>query len=131
MFSLMNINRSIFLKALLGTALINYLLLSLAGTVLHNHPHHFSLLLKQANTFLQHDSHGCDNHGNQSSQHKPHHHACPVCHLKTVILGAVFLVSITLMISMLCVSLIVLRNNIFPSVQNYYRFYLRAPPVFS
>ena len=124
MFSLSKMNKSLFPKMLMSFALISYLVLSLAGIVLHNHPHKFLPFIKCNNCYY-YDCHDCDNHQKQSNHAESN---CPVCHFNVVIAGGIPVTEIIIMITMLWLCLIVFMHNPLPSFQNYYRISLRAPP---
>lgn len=128
MFNVINKTKPVcFSKILMGFGLASYLVLFLAGDIMHNHPivisPHFQCVHEQS-----HSHQDCSHHG-KSDKHSDNHHNCPVCQFQAVVVGALLVISITLFFTLL------VTFQVFPEKQNhyplqkYFGIYLRAPPI--
>jgi hypothetical protein len=132
MFKLINIKAFRFSDILMGMALMSYLVLSLAGAVLHNHPASFlpSNIIEKVHSHY-HDCHGSEKPEKHDQHDEKDHHDCPVCHFNAVVIGAILVKAIIALVALLCLYLIFSRRDNPHFSQNHSAIYLRAPPVFS
>ena len=128
MFNMTNKFKPAYLsKILMGFGLASYLVLFLAGDILHNHP----ILILPHFQYVHEEGHlhqDCSHHG-KSDKHSDDQHNCPVCQFQAVVVGALLVVSITLFFTLLVTFQVFSENQNQHSLQKYFSIYLRAPPV--
>jgi len=131
MFNRINESKMVYFpKILMGFGLVSYLVLFLAGSILHNHPivilPHFQYVHEQA--YSCQDCSDCSHHG-KSDGHSDNHHNCPVCQFQAVAIGALLVVSTILFFTPLVIVQIFSEQQNYYLPQKYLSVYLRAPPI--
>jgi hypothetical protein len=114
----------------MGTALMSYLVLSLAGAVLHNHPAHlwpFDRIEKAH--FHYHDCRDCEKPGKRGHHDKEDRPDCPVCHFNAVVSGAIIVEILFVSVALLCLCAVFFKYSNFLPSSAYFPLYLRAPPA--
>lgn len=123
-----------FAKILMSAGLVSYLVLFLAGGVLHNHPIELSPLPTHSHSVhFYHNCHCCEHDEDHSSHSdEEHRHECPVCYFDGVISGATLVKAIVSAVALLCLSPTFLLHDFFHLSQDYFSTYPpRAPPALS
>ncbi len=132
MIRMIYIKTDIFSKILIGIGLVGYLVLSLAGAVLHNHPVDILPFAQCCNaTWHHHECCDCESHDNHKKHRHEHHHDCPVCYFNAVVVGALEVTAITILVVLLYLCSVCCRYNNFYPIEKSFCIYLRGPPSFS
>lgn len=130
MFSLIKIKTLRVSNILMSTALISYLVLFLAGSVLHNHP--VNLGKVSAIGEAHSDSHDCCGRCNHSRHDDHHgeegHHNCPVCYFNAIASGSLPFPVVIFLIFLSCWYVIFYKHNRNNPFHDFLQLHLRAPP---
>lgn len=132
MFSVINSKKLHVSTMLMGMALMSYLVLFLAGSMLHNDPFCFSFLndIEELHT-RRHKDPCCPKHEKHDHHNEENHHDCLVCHFNAVAAGAVLAEAVAVPSALLFLCEVLWNHNPLHLSQFFSRFYPRDPPSFS
>ena len=128
MFNVINkIKPAYFSKILMGFGLASYLVLFLAGDILHNHP---VLIFSQFQHVHQEGSfYQACSQPSKSDKHSDNQQNCPICQFQAVVTGVLLVVTVTLFFNMLFSFKVFSEIQIRQFLSKYFNISLRAPPV--